>query len=62
MAIQICFDKGMFNVPEKCPKCDEGNMKYRQGRKTHQCSKKFAEKKFLFAMRHFSRKAKFQLN
>ena len=58
-AIQFCFDKGIFNVPDNCPKCTEGSMKYRQGRKTYQCSKRIAEKKYLFAKEHFSRRAKF---
>jgi len=43
-AIQFCFDKGIFNVPDNCPKCGEGSMKYREGRKTFQCSKKHCRK------------------
>ena len=61
-AIQFCFDKGAFNVPEKCPKCDEGNMKHRQGRKHNTVLRKIAENEHLFAEGYFLIEVKFQLD
>ena len=61
-AIQFCFDKAIFIIPEKCSKCTEGSMKYRQGRKTHQCSKKNCRKEISICKGTFFEKSKVSID
>ena len=61
-AIQFCFHKGIFDVPEKCSKCTKGSMKYSQGRKTHQCSKNICRKEMSICKGTFFEKSKVSID